>query len=86
MFNIMREARRVATTVWSHADGASLRSAPWPAVRNAAHSYGFAAFAIDPGTKRGDFTTITVIYSDVIGTDGQLAPFESFTLRRPRRD
>jgi hypothetical protein len=55
-------------------------------VRNAAHSYGFAAFAIDPGTKRGDFTTITVIYSDVIGTDGQLAPFESFTLRRPRRD
>jgi hypothetical protein len=23
---------------------------------------------------------------DVVETDGQLAPFESFTLRRPRRD
>ena len=60
--------------------------APWSAVRNAAHSYGFAAFAVDPGTERGGFTTITVTYYDVIGTDGQLSPFESFTLRRPRRD
>lgn len=61
-------------------------SAPWSAVRNAAHSYGFAAFAVDPGTHRGGFTTITVTYYDVVGTDGQLAPFETFTLRRPRRD
>ncbi len=60
--------------------------APWSAVRNAAHSYGFAAFALDPGSKRGGFTTITVTYYDVVGTDGQLAPFETFTLRRPRRD
>ncbi len=60
--------------------------APWSAVRNAAHSYGFAAFAVDPGTKPGDFTTIKVTYYDVLGTDGQLAAFESFTLRRPRRD
>jgi 3',5'-cyclic AMP phosphodiesterase CpdA len=60
--------------------------APWSAVRNAAHSYGFAAFAIDPGSHPGDFTTIEVTYYDVLGTDGQLAPFESFTLRRPRRD
>ncbi|HEY1504757.1 MAG TPA: fibronectin type III domain-containing protein [Stellaceae bacterium] len=59
--------------------------APWSAVRNAAHSYGFAAFALDPG-KRGGFTTITVTYYDVVGTDGQLSPFETFTLRRPRRD
>jgi hypothetical protein len=29
---------------------------------------------------------MTVTYYDVIGTDGQLAPFETFTLRRPRRD
>jgi hypothetical protein len=55
-------------------------------VRNAAHSYGFAAFALDPGSDRGGFTTITVTYYDVVGADGQLAPFESFTLRRPRRD
>jgi hypothetical protein len=60
--------------------------APWSAVRNAAHSYGFAAFAVDPGSRRGGFTTITVTYYDVVGTDGQLAPFETFTLRRPRRD
>jgi hypothetical protein len=60
--------------------------APWSAVRNAAHSYGFASFAVDPGTKRGGFTTITVTYYDVVGTDGQIAPFETFTLRRPRRD
>jgi hypothetical protein len=60
--------------------------APWSAVRNAAHSYGFAAFAVDPGLHRGGFTTIKVTYYDVVGTDGQLAPFETFTLRRPRRD
>jgi 3',5'-cyclic AMP phosphodiesterase CpdA len=60
--------------------------APWSAVRNAAHSYGFAAFTVDPGSHSGDFTTIDVTYYDVVGTDGQLAPFETFTLRRPRRD
>ena len=60
--------------------------APWSAVRNAAHAYGFAAFTVDPGQKPGDFTTIEVTYYDVTGTDGQLARFESFTLRRPRRD
>lgn len=61
-------------------------SAPWSAVRNAAHSYGFASFAVDPGSQHGGYTTITVTYYDVVGTDGQLSPFESFTLRRPRRD
>jgi hypothetical protein len=55
-------------------------------VRNAAHSYGFAAFTVDPGSHPGDFTTIEVTYYDVVGTDGQLARFETFTLRRPRRD
>src|SRR5579862_8693927 len=39
-------------------------SAPWSAVRNAAHSYGFASFAVDPGTRRGGATTITVTYYD----------------------
>lgn len=60
--------------------------APWCAVRNAAHAYGFAAFAVDPDAKPGDMTTIEVTYYDVTGTDGQIAPFERFTLRRPRRD
>jgi hypothetical protein len=60
--------------------------APWSAVRNAAHAYGFASFTVDPGSHRGGFTTIKVTYYDVVGTDGQLAAFETFTLRRPRRD
>jgi hypothetical protein len=60
--------------------------APWSAVRNAAHSYGFAAFHLEPGTRPGGLTTITVTYYDVVGTDGRLAPFETFTLRRRRRD
>jgi len=60
--------------------------APWCAVRNAAHAYGFAAFTLDPGSVRGGTTSIKVVYYDVVGPDGQVAPFESFTLRRPRRD
>jgi hypothetical protein len=60
--------------------------APWSAVRNAAHAYGFAAFEVDPGSRPGDMTTMTVTYYDVVGKDGELAPFETFTLRRPRRD
>jgi 3',5'-cyclic AMP phosphodiesterase CpdA len=60
--------------------------APWSAVRNAAHSYGFASFALDPGSRPGGDTTITVTYYDVTGSDGELTPFETFALRRPRRD
>lgn len=60
--------------------------APWSAVRNASHGYGFAAFAVDPGTKRGGTTTMTVVYYDVVGTGGELEAFETFTLHRPRRD
>jgi hypothetical protein len=49
--------------------------APWSAVRNAAHSYGFATFAVDPGSHRGGITTIKVAYYDVVnvvGPDGHL--------------
>jgi 3',5'-cyclic AMP phosphodiesterase CpdA len=60
--------------------------APWSAVRNAAHAYGFAAFSVDPGAQPGGLTTMKVVYYDVVGPDGQLAPFETFTLQRPRRD
>ena len=60
--------------------------APWSAVRNAANAYGFAAFSVDPGSHPGDITTIKVTYYDVVGLNGQIAPFETFTLRRPRRD
>jgi 3',5'-cyclic AMP phosphodiesterase CpdA len=63
-----------------------MEHAPWSAVRNAAHAYGFAAFTVDPGSHPGDITSIKVTYYDVLGPDGQLAAFESFTLKRPRRD
>ncbi|HKD96514.1 MAG TPA: metallophosphoesterase family protein [Micromonosporaceae bacterium] len=66
--------------IYTHED------APWSAVRDAANSYGFAAFAVDPGTRRGGVTTMTVTYYDVVGTGGQIRPFESFTLQRPRSD
>src|SRR3984957_19913731 len=32
--------------------------APWSAVRNTAHAYGFAAFTVDPGSRPGDVTSI----------------------------
>jgi len=60
--------------------------APWSAVRDAAHSYGFAAFTVDPGTRGGGNTTIKVTYYDVLGPYGQLEAFETFTLQRPRSD
>jgi hypothetical protein len=60
--------------------------APWSAARNAAHPYGFAAFTVDPGTSRGGTTTLQVTYYDVLGSDGRLDRFETFTLRRPRND
>jgi hypothetical protein len=42
---------------------------------------GFAAFTVDPGSHRGGVTTITATYYDVVGPEGQLAPFETFMLR-----
>jgi 3',5'-cyclic AMP phosphodiesterase CpdA len=61
-------------------------AAPWSAVRDAANSYGFAAFTVDPGNRPGSTTRMTVTYYDVVGTQGELAPFETFTLERPRND
>jgi hypothetical protein len=85
-------ACRVITAVGAHDAALGKRppiyvkeDAPWSAVRNAAHAYGFAAFTLDPGHP-GGYTTLAVTYYDVIGSDGALAPFETFTLRRPRRD
>ncbi len=60
--------------------------AAWSAKRDAANSYGFAAFTVDPGTRRGGTTTIEVTYYDVVGPGGALQAFETFTLRRPRSD
>ena len=60
--------------------------AAWSAVRDTTQAYGFAAFTVDPGSRPGGFTTIKVTYYNVVGRDGQPVAFETFTLRRPRRD
>jgi hypothetical protein len=60
--------------------------AAWSAVRDATHSYGFAAFCVDPGSRHQGRTTMTVTYYDVLGPGGQLQAFETFTLQRPRAD
>jgi len=41
---------------------------------------------VDPGGHPGDTTTITVTYYDVVGTQGELQPFDTFKLRRRRSD
>ena len=48
--------------------------------------YGFAAFTVHPGPEPGGPTSMRLVCYDVAGPDGQLAAFEAFTLRRPRRD
>ena len=55
---------RVITAVGAAPDPATGKRVPvyvkeqaaWSAVRNAAHSYGFAAFTVDPGSHPGDFS------------------------------
>ncbi len=63
-----------------------MEGAPWSAVRNGGHAYGFAAFTVDPGAEPGGPTRMRVVYYDVSGPGGMITPFESFTLQRPRRD
>jgi hypothetical protein len=73
-------------TTGKHAPIYTHEDAPWSAIRDAANSYGFAAFTVDPGKHHGDLTRITVTYYDVLGTEGQLRAFDSFTLQRRRSD
>lgn len=58
--------------------------APWSAVRDPVHPYGFAAFDVDPGGT-GPTTAIHVTYYAVTGPYGDLTPVDRFTLTRPRR-
>lgn len=62
------------------------QDAPWPTVRDVAHSYGFAAFTLDPCRRPGDMTELHVTYCNVLGLQGELSVFGSFTLQRPRTD
>ena len=60
--------------------------AGWSAVRDHDHAYGFAGFEVDPGQPGGK-TSIKVTYYDSLGSGaGDLVPFDSFVLERPRRD
>ncbi|NMH99690.1 purple acid phosphatase family protein [Pseudonocardia acidicola] len=58
--------------------------APWSAVRDPDHAYGFAAFDVDPG-RPGGTTAIHVTYYAVAGPYGDLTPVDRFTLTRPRK-
>jgi hypothetical protein len=57
--------------------------APWSAVRNAAHSYGFAAFTVDLESHR-DGIGYQATYCDVVGPDGQLLPSKPSRCAAPR--
>lgn len=59
--------------------------APWSAVRDPDHAYGFVAFNVDAGTRGGN-TTMGVTYYAVTGGEfGGLTPVDTFTLTRPRK-
>ncbi|MDH6109672.1 hypothetical protein P3T36_000443 [Kitasatospora sp. MAP12-15] len=60
--------------------------APWVGVRDQDHSYGFAAFTVDPGTGPGATTSIHVTYYTVAQPDGAISPLETFVLHRRRSD
>jgi 3',5'-cyclic AMP phosphodiesterase CpdA len=60
--------------------------AVWSAVRDIEHPYGFAAFAVDPGRRPGDTTTMHVTYYNVNKPSGELSVFETFSLHRRRSD
>ncbi|WP_375481161.1 purple acid phosphatase family protein [uncultured Jatrophihabitans sp.] len=60
--------------------------AVWSAVRDVEHPYGFAAFTVDPGTRRGGRTSIHVTYYNVNKPHGDLSVFERFSLHRRRSD
>jgi len=60
--------------------------APWSAFRDKEHAYGFAAFTVDPGDRRGGTTSMHVTYYAVTGSFGALTAVDTFTLVRPRRD
>ena len=61
--------------------------APWSAVRDAAHSYGFAAFTVDPGSRprRHDHDHGHLLRRDRAGRRS-CSRSRRFTLHRPRRD
>jgi hypothetical protein len=59
----------------------------WSATRDLTHSYGFAAFDVDPGNAPGGLTRLAVTYYNTAPSHTEPAePFERFTLVRRRSD
>lgn len=85
---ILPKPREIATwspTVLSPADPTASHA------RDSGHPYGFATFDVDPGGEEGGWTTISVSYHRVLdplnaADAGKVVDFDSFTLRRRRRD
>ena len=55
-------------------------------MRDVEHPYGFAAFTVDPGSRPGGRTTMSVTYYNVNKPTGELSVFERFSLHRLRSD
>jgi hypothetical protein len=85
--------------VYARAGADALEDATWSARRDASTGYGIAVFDVDPGTRAGGQTSITVRYFHALGADpvnpttgepGAPNPnyteFETFTLVKPRSD
>ncbi|CAO5149781.1 acid phosphatase type 7 [Frankia sp. AiPs1] len=85
-------SRDAKTGAYAKSPADAVEDAVWSARPDASgHPYGIAVFDLDPGTRRGGPTTITVGYYHAPRVQaGDPAPdytlFERFTLRRPRRD
>ena len=80
-----RETADWSPTVLSPADPTASHA------RDSKHGYGFATFDVDPGTEEGGWTTINVRYQRVLNPAnpadaGKAVNYDSFTLRRRRRD
>ncbi|MEW1656722.1 metallophosphoesterase family protein [Streptomyces sp. NPDC093707] len=60
--------------------------AAWRAVQDRVHTHGFAAFDVDPGTRRTGRTRMNVTYYTFGGPYGELTPVDTFVLERPRAD
>ncbi|MFM1722990.1 metallophosphoesterase family protein [Rhodococcus sp. PAM 2766] len=60
--------------------------APWASVQDRENGHGFAAFDVDPGTRPGGRTRMTVTYYTFDGPFAQLRPVDRFVLERTRSD
>jgi hypothetical protein len=92
-----RPARTAAPDVYARAAADAVEDAIWSARRDSSTGYGVAVFDVDPGTRAGGQTSITVTQYHAVGADpvnpvtgakGAPTPdyteFETFRLVRPR--